>query len=134
MSRCWLPEVFFDPVAWDGSDFVPGSAGDIDQRVLNNSIALGMLALCIWVAAGFGLGAQGLGICVALALGFVVARGCFWYGYHRALTLRAFGFAASFIRWSLFCYGLQRHNFSAFFRFGDLGKGQHAIRSSGGIR
>jgi hypothetical protein len=91
MSRCWRPEVFFDPVAWDGSDFVPGSAGDIDQRVLNNSIALGMLALCVWAAAGFDLGGQGLGICVALALGFVVARGCFWYGYYRALTLRLLG-------------------------------------------
>ena len=50
---------FFDPVASDGSDFVPGSAGDIVQRVLNNRIAQGVLALCIWAAAGSGHGVCG---------------------------------------------------------------------------
>ena len=50
---------FFDPVACDGSDFVPRSAGGIGQRVLNNRIAQGVLALCIWAAAGSGHGVCG---------------------------------------------------------------------------
>jgi len=63
---------------------------------LYNRIEQGVLALCIWPAAVFRLVAQGPRVCVALVLRFTVARGCFWFGYHHALMLRAFGFAASF--------------------------------------
>ena len=46
---------FFDPIAWDSSDFAPGRARDINQRALNNLIKQGVLAFCIWPAAGFWL-------------------------------------------------------------------------------
>ena len=65
---------FFDPIAWDSSDFAPGRARDINQRALNNLIKQGVLAFCIWPAAVFGLVAQGPRVCVALVLRFTVAR------------------------------------------------------------
>ena len=54
-----------------------------------------MLALCIWPAVGVGLGAQWKGVFVVLTLGFIVARGCFRFGSHRALTPWIIEFAAS---------------------------------------
>ncbi|MBT4831239.1 MAG: hypothetical protein HON80_11780 [Marinovum sp.] len=54
-----------------------------------------MLALCIWPAVGVGLGAQGQGVFVVMSLGFIVARGCFRFGSHRALTPWIIEFAAS---------------------------------------
>lgn len=54
-----------------------------------------MLALCIWPAVGVGLGAQGQGVFVVMSLGFIVARGCFRFGSHRALTPWIIVFAAS---------------------------------------
>lgn len=65
---------FFDPIAWDSSDFAPGRARDINQRALNNLIKQGVLAFCIWPAAVFGLVAPGPRVCVALVLRFTVAR------------------------------------------------------------
>ena len=68
---------FFDPVASDGSDFVPGSAGDIVQRVLNNRIAQGVVALCIWAAAGFSLVEQALRDRGSV---WLWPRGLWWHG------------------------------------------------------
>ena len=68
---------FFDPVACDGADFVSGSAGDFGQRVLNNRIAQGVLALCIWAAAGFSLVEQALRDRGSV---WLWPRGLWWHG------------------------------------------------------
>lgn len=84
---------FFDDASIDGAPYREGSAGDIDQRVLQNTLEQIGLALCIWPLAGFVLGT---GVPLVLGLAFFVARLAFWIGYHRAPPLRAFGFAATF--------------------------------------
>lgn len=84
---------FFDDFLIDGGAYPVGTAADIDQRVLQNSLEQVCLALCIWPLAGFVLGA---GVPLVLGLAFLPARLAFWIGYHRAPPLRAFGFAATF--------------------------------------
>ena len=84
---------FFDDRTIDGDAFAPGSAGDIDQRVLTNTLEQIVLALCLWPLAGFVLG---VGLPLVLGLAFALARIAFWVGYHRSPPLRGFGFAASF--------------------------------------
>lgn len=85
---------FFDDAIIDGQPFVPGSAAEIDARVLSNTVEQALLALLIWPAVGYLSGAPG--VPVALAIGFVLARLAFWIGYHIAPPMRAFGFAATF--------------------------------------
>ena len=87
---------FFDDAVIDGDAFASGSAADIDQRVLRNTVEQLVLALCIWPAAAVILQGDGPGVIVALGLGFAVARLAFWVGYHLSPPLRAFGFGASF--------------------------------------
>ncbi len=87
---------FCDAGHIDGQDFAAGSGGDIDQRVLRNTLEQVALALCIWPAAAVVLSGAGPGIIMALGVGFALARLAFWVGYHVAPPLRAFGFAASF--------------------------------------
>ena len=87
---------FFDDAIIDGDAFVPGSAADIDQRVLTNTIEQLVLALCIWPAAAVLLGGHGPGVIMCLGLGFAFARIAFWIGYHLSPPLRGFGFAATF--------------------------------------
>lgn len=87
---------FFDDAAIDGGAFEAGSGGEIDQRVLANSVEQAVLALCIWPAAAVILQGDGPGVIMALGLGFAVARGAFWVGYHLSPPLRGFGFAATF--------------------------------------
>ncbi|WP_245776360.1 MAPEG family protein [Thalassovita taeanensis] len=87
---------FFDDTIIDGAAFTPGSAAEIDQRVLANTAEQLVLALCIWPAAAVILQGDGPGVIIALGLGFAVARLLFWLGYHLSPPLRGFGFAASF--------------------------------------
>ncbi|RKF14920.1 MAPEG family protein [Roseovarius spongiae] len=87
---------FFDEGIIGGGAFAPGSAADIDQRVLRNTAEQLVLALCIWPAAAVLLAGQGPGVIVSLGIGFAIARLAFWAGYHIAPPLRAFGFAATF--------------------------------------
>lgn len=84
---------FMDPDVVDGDMFLPGTGGDLDQRVLQNTLEQIALALCIWPLVGFFLGA---GTVLALGLGFALARLVFWAGYHLSPPLRSFGFAATF--------------------------------------
>ena len=84
---------FMDPDVVDGDMFLPGTGGDLDQRVLQNTLEQIALALCIWPLVGFFLGA---GTVLALGLGFALARLAFWAGYHLSPSLRSFGFAATF--------------------------------------
>ncbi|MEO3415607.1 MAPEG family protein [Roseovarius sp. CAU 1744] len=87
---------FFDDTIIDGAAFAPGSAADIDQRVLGNTAEQSVLALCVWPAAAVVLADHGPGVIVVLGLNFAFARLIFWAGYHLSPPLRAFGFAASF--------------------------------------
>lgn len=87
---------FFDDSVIDGQPFPPGSRGEIDTRVLQNSIEQLVLALAVWPAAGTLLATSGPGIVLCLGIGFLIARLAFWIGYHVSPPLRAFGFAASF--------------------------------------
>ena len=84
---------FFDDTIIDGEPFKPESGGDIDQRVLSNTIEQIVLALCIWPLAGV---LHGSGVIVALGISFAIARILFWVGYHISPPLRGLGFAATF--------------------------------------
>ena len=84
---------FFDDATIDGAPFAPGSGGEIDQRVLQNTLEQMVLALLIWPFAASWLGAVTI-IVMGVAMG--IARMAFWIGYHVSPPLRAFGFAASF--------------------------------------
>lgn len=84
---------FFEDIAIDGGEFPPGSPGDVDQRVLQNTVEQCLLAAMIWPLAAFTLGT---GPVLWMAAGFIIARLAFWIGYHKAALLRAFGFAATF--------------------------------------
>jgi hypothetical protein len=84
---------FFDDAVIDGDTFAPGSPGEIDQRVLHNTIEQLVLAMALWPFIGLTLGALTV---IWMGVGFGIARVLFWLGYHRAPPLRACGFAASF--------------------------------------
>lgn len=85
---------FFDDGLIDGGGFAPGSGGDIDQRVLTNTIEQMVIALAAWPFVA--TMTVGTALTVVLGGGFAVARVLFWVGYHVSPPLRAFGFAASF--------------------------------------
>ncbi len=70
---------------------------ETDRRVLNETVAQLVLALCIWPAAAVILGGYGPGVIASLGVGFFVARLAFWIGAHHAPSLRVFGAAASFL-------------------------------------
>ncbi|MDQ2088328.1 MAPEG family protein [Marimonas arenosa] len=84
---------FVDDVAIDGGSFPLGSGGDIDQRVLTNTVEQLMLAVALWPFVALTLG--GL-VVLWMGAGFAVARLAFWIGYHISPPLRGFGFAATF--------------------------------------
>ncbi|MEQ9673026.1 MAG: MAPEG family protein [Roseovarius indicus] len=85
---------FFDDAIIEGEAF--SGAAAIDQRVLSNTVEQLVLAMAVWPAAAVLLGAEGPGVILVLGVAFAVARLAFWFGYHRAPPLRAFGFAATF--------------------------------------
>ena len=85
---------FFDDAIIDGEAF--SGAAAIDQRVLSNTVEQLVLAMAVWPAAAVLLGAEGPGVILVLGVAFAVARLAFWFGYHMAPPLRAFGFAATF--------------------------------------
>jgi len=87
---------FFDDAIIDGQPLVVGSAAEIDQRVLTNTVEQLVLALCLWPATAYLSGNAGPGIVATLGIGFLVARLMFWAGYHLSPPLRGFGFAATF--------------------------------------
>ena len=84
---------FFSDALMDGDAPEPGSAADIDQRVLSNTMEQMLLAVLLWPFAITFLGSVTV-IAVGLAMG--VARLAFWIGYHVSPPLRIFGWAASF--------------------------------------
>ncbi|MEM7733306.1 MAG: MAPEG family protein [Pseudomonadota bacterium] len=71
-------------------------AGEMDRRVLQNTVEQLVIAAAIWPAAAVLLGPAGPGVIIALGLGFAVARLLFWVGCHRSPMLRSVGFAATF--------------------------------------
>lgn len=105
---------FLDDEIIDGDACAPGSAAEVDQRVLTNTAEQLLLALCIWPASAVILGGAGPGVIVVLGFNFALMRLLFWGGYHASPPLRAFGFAASFYPtalvalwtlWALITYG-----------------------------
>ncbi len=80
----------------DGQKPEPGSAMDIDCRVLQNTVEQVVLAVIGWMALAVQLPAEQLGVVPALAFAFVFARLCFWIGYHTSGPAPSFGFAATF--------------------------------------
>lgn len=77
----------------DGSSFPVGSGGDIDQRVLSNTVEQMVLALLLWPFAAMQLGAVTL---IVLGIAMALARLIYWLGYHVSTVLRLFGWSASF--------------------------------------
>lgn len=84
---------FRDDALIDGDPFPRGGGAEIDQRVLTNTVEQVALAVALWPLAGL---AWGNGLVLALGAGLGVTRLLFWAGYHRAPSLRAFGFAGGF--------------------------------------
>ncbi|SFR55327.1 MAPEG family protein [Litoreibacter janthinus] len=84
---------FFDDRIIDGDAYPVGSAAEIDQRVLRNSVEQLMLCLLLWPFIGTVLGA---GPILLLGASFGATRLLFWLGYHLSPPLRGFGFAAGF--------------------------------------
>ncbi|MFW8637631.1 MAPEG family protein [Cribrihabitans pelagius] len=84
---------FFDDRLIDGAAPAPGSAAEIDQRVLTNTVEQLLLALALWPFAAVTLGGA---VAVALGLSFALMRVLFWAGYHWAPPLRALGSAGTF--------------------------------------
>ncbi len=84
---------FFSDAIIDGQAFEPGSAAEIDQRVLTNSVEQLVLALALWPFVAVTLGGA---VAIALGIGFFVMRLLFWIGYHRAPPMRGLGFAGTF--------------------------------------
>jgi len=85
---------FFDDATIDGGPLT--GAAEIDQRVLQNTTEQLVLALAVWPAAAVMLGTYGPGVIIVLGVSFAISRVAFWWGYHRAPRLRAYGFAATF--------------------------------------
>lgn len=85
-----------DPERMDGGPPVPGSRLDIDLRVLRNTLEQAVLAVCLWPPLSYILLSNGLGVVMALSVGFALARLAYWVGYHYSAPLRAFGFGATF--------------------------------------
>jgi len=79
-----------------GAAPAPGSPGDIDRRVLKDSIEQSVLALCLWLPLSYMLLADGLGVIMTLSVGFAVARVIYWIGCHKSLPLQLLGFGATF--------------------------------------
>ncbi|MGV6811646.1 MAG: MAPEG family protein [Brevirhabdus sp.] len=83
----------FDDNAIGGEVFAPGSGGDIDGRVLRNTVEQLVLAMAIWpISTDMGHALSP----IVLSIGFVIGRFAFWIGYHKSDAVRAFGFGASF--------------------------------------
>ncbi len=87
---------FLTPALHDGAGGVPGSAMEIDARVLRNTVEQIALALCLWPAIGFLAADDGPGLLVALTVSFPLTRIAFWIGYRISPPLRIFGFSATF--------------------------------------
>jgi hypothetical protein len=87
---------FFDDTVIDGGPFAPGSGGEIDARVLQNTVEQLVLALALWPPIAYLSLGDGPGVVTCLGVGFALARVAFWIGYHVSPPLRAFGFAATF--------------------------------------
>ena len=87
---------YADDALLGGKTFAAQSAGDIDQRVLRNSIEQLVLGLCIWPAAAVLLANYGPGVITLLGINFALTRLAFWFGYHKMPALKSFGFAAGF--------------------------------------
>lgn len=87
---------FFDPRAIGGGLPEPGSALDIDRRVLANTVEQAMLALPAYAAAAVTLPMEDMPRIGACAMAFVAGRIAFAIGYHIAPPFRAFGFALTF--------------------------------------
>ncbi|MGR3617781.1 MAG: MAPEG family protein [Paracoccaceae bacterium] len=84
---------FFDDSIIDGQALAQGTAAEIDQRVLTNTMEQAVLALLIWPFVSLTLGS---GVVIALGVSFGLMRVLFWVGYHMAPPLRSLGFAGTF--------------------------------------
>ncbi|MBT8460438.1 MAG: MAPEG family protein [Boseongicola sp.] len=73
-----------------------GSARDINTEVLRSTLEQTILALCLWPAIGFLAADDGPGLLVALGFTYPIVRFAHWLGYHFSLSLRSFGFSATF--------------------------------------
>lgn len=87
---------FFDTRAIGGGLPEPGSALDIDRRILANTVEQAMLALPAYAAAAVTLPMEDMPRIGACAMAFVAGRIAFALGYHVAPPFRAFGFALTF--------------------------------------
>lgn len=87
---------FFSETAIDGSNPVASSSIDINCRYVQNSSEQCLLAFIGHLALAAVVPAGDLAVIPVLVALFVIARICFWAGYHRDPVSRAFGFAATF--------------------------------------
>jgi len=86
---------FVDNVLMDGVAPPVGSRVDVDRRCLQNTVEQFAFFAPAWLTLAMLLPDARLGLVPALALSLAFARLAFWWGYRRAPTGRAFGFAAT---------------------------------------
>lgn len=87
---------YLNPDQIDGGAPPPGSAAEIDLRVLRNTLEQAALALLVWPAFALTLPADRLGVLPALGAAFPLCRALFWAGYQLSPPLRGAGFAGTF--------------------------------------
>ena len=91
----WIATCRFRMGLDDVEPLPTGCAADTDQRILQNTIEQGALALALWIPISFLLPETGLGVVICLSISFAIARVLYWIGAHRSPVLCAFGFAAT---------------------------------------
>ncbi len=85
---------FFSPEAIDGSDV--GKSLTINLHYIQNTLEQTVLLVLAHLSLATVIPAHAMKIMPILVLLFVIARLCFWIGYHHNPISRAFGFAATF--------------------------------------
>src|SRR3546814_15625590 len=87
---------FFSDSAIDGSASGPASSIELNCRYVQNTAEQCLLAVTGHLALAVVVPATALAAVPVLVALFVVARICFWMGYHRHPISRALGFAPAF--------------------------------------
>ena len=89
-------ERYLNPQEIGGSAPSAGSRAEIDARVLQNTLEQTILMLTLTAILCQLRPLHWYALLIAITFFFNVGRACFWWGYHRSVILRGYGFALGF--------------------------------------